>query len=262
MYAGQGIAPGDPAPTDATRDALLARLITNTSRDFDHEVEGPNYPGLFSPQYGARLFSGLGRPELQIDPVLVVAKVEINSTPGQVGTWTDYSAELNSYQMGLLPGTTIGYPKHSIYRVNSFYQDPFPFGNVRVTALWGVCLADASVTIPTAPWQGVATQGAVNALGPTSGGWWVTPDDVSDAVAEWTLYRFEHSKAAYAEEPSSSTMQGSQQTKFPADIPRDVARIIQRYSLEDGNHPKLAMVGGDDDVTDPRGYRWADWITK
>lgn len=263
MYAGQGLAPGDPVPADATRDTLIQDLITKTSRDFDKEVAADDfYPGLFAPKYEVRTFSGKGEQELEIDPFLAVSSVMINSTPGRTPTWVDYSSELTSYKMGLLP-VGPGWPKHRLFRQASFYEDPFPLGNVQVGGIWGICTPDPAATKPVPTWFGLATQAAIDALTPDGlggGGWWVTPDDVTDAVANWVLFRFEHAKAAYSDTPGSSTQQGTQDTKYPQSIPNEVMRIIRRYQYEDAHHPKFALVGNDNDMIQP-GYRWADWQT-
>jgi hypothetical protein len=96
MYAGQGLAPGEAAPPDDTRDARLQPLITVTSRDFDFQIrENDNLPGLFSPLYDSRLYSGKGSQMLEVDPFLAVVKLEILTNPGQpinTQVWTDYTS--------------------------------------------------------------------------------------------------------------------------------------------------------------------------
>lgn len=257
LYAGQGLAPGDPAPVDATRDVALADLITSTSRDFDHEALGPNFPGGFSPRWDVRTFRGDGSQILEVDPLLALVKVEINATPGGPATWQDYSTELNGYQVGLLPAE-VGYPKHRVFRQASFYVDPFPLGNVHLSGLWGICLPDAQMAAPANPWQGINPATVL----PPGGGWWSTPDDVEDAVATWVVFRFEHAKAGYSETPGSSTQIGSTSTRFPEGIPADVMRVAARYQTEDANHPKLALVSGDEDLLTMGTYRWAGWQTR
>lgn len=262
LYAGEGLAPGDPAPTDATRDARLSDLITKTSHDFDHEVAGPNYPGLFAPRYEVRVFSGQGNQVLDIDPLLALAPalaIQYNSTPGRTPTWVDVSGEMATYQMGLLP-VGPSYPKHRLFRQGSWFVDPFPLGNIQILGVWGVCLPDPAVAIPNQPWQGITVQGTINAMAPPGGGWWVTPPDVVDAVTEWVVYKFEHGKAAYAEAPGPATLPGVTDTRYPADIPKDVARVIAKYKGEDSDSPKFALVGNEPTDT-PYAYRWRGWLT-
>jgi hypothetical protein len=93
LYAGMGLAPGEAAPADDTRDARLEQLITATSRDFDYEVQGDtrNTP-LFTPSYDVRLYSGKGGQLLSVDPFLAVTKLEVLTNPGvAIGsqTWND-----------------------------------------------------------------------------------------------------------------------------------------------------------------------------
>lgn len=261
LYAGRGLAPGDPPPTDATRDARLSALITQTSRDFDHEVAGPRYSGLFVPKYEQRIFSGRGEQVLDIDPALAVLRVEYNSTPGSTPTWNDITSELGTYRMGLLPSDT-HVVKHQIFRQASWPADPFPLGNVRLSIVWGVCLVDPSAAVPTTPWAygpGL-TQAQINSLAPPGGGWWATPEDVIDAVTQWVVVKFESGKAGYSEQPGPGSIPGTQTTEYPPGIPQDVARVIQRYRGEDDDYPKLALVGNEPSST-PAPYRWRDWMT-
>lgn len=261
LYAGQGLNPGDPAPDDPTRDALLKSLIATTSRDFDQEVwEGTEaMNGIFTPIYEARLFSGLGDQILPVMPFSFMAKVEIDATPGQLShTWNDYTAEFGQNKMGAKP--IRGYPKKELFRQSSFYMDPFRLGNVRLTAVWGIVLPDPALAQPAAPWFGLTTAAQIQALAPDptqTTGWWATPDDVIGAVASWTVHRYQMSKTGYGEDSNT----GVAEYKVNKAIPGDVQRVIQRYRGEQ-KQPKFALVANDgSDVETFPTYRWAGWQT-
>jgi len=266
MYSGQGLPAGAAAPTDPTRDGLIGDEITSASRDFDQEVWGAEYPGLFSWRLETRLFSGLGDPLLWIAPVAVIIKVEIDATPGQPqSTWQDITVEISQRTMGLMP--IRGYPKTKLFRQNTFYMDPFKMGNVRITAIWGIVVPDPAATQPNEDWEdqyldGITTtdpaNGGVPTLGhltPQGGGWWSTPADVRKAVASWVVHRFQAAKTGYG--VSSGT--GAGKTSKLKTIPDDVQRVINRYKGEHGG-PKFALVANDgSDVDGYPAYRWGDW---
>lgn len=284
LYAGQGLAPGDPPPTDATRDARLQFLISNTCRDFDYEVMGTKLPGVFLPKYETRTFSGRGDQELEIDPILAInsgatAQVQINTTPGYTPTWSDYTSELGSYRMGLLPADS-RFPKTRIFRQSSWFADPFPLGNVQITGLWAICQVDPGGTPPThtqgwnnlpgsvppiwGPGISGLTDAYLAALAPPAalgGGWWTTPADVVDAIVAWIVNRFEMGKAGYSQQPGSSSMAGVQDTLYPSEIPAEVQRVIRRYRGEDEGYPRFALVSNDGEGSETP-YRWAGWITR
>ena len=262
LYAGQGLNPGDAPPDDATRDALLTTLIATTSRDFDQEVfEGTDLMvgGAFAPVYETRLFSGLGDQILPTTPFAFMAKVEIDATPGQLShTWNDYTVEFSQNRMGAKP--IRGWPKMELFRQSSFYQDPFRLGNVRLTAVWGILLPDAALAQPTAPWSGLATAGAIQAVAPDptqSTGWWATPDDVRGAIATWVVHRYQQSKTGYGTDSNT----GVAAYQVDKSIPGDVQRVISRYRGEQKT-PKFALVANDgSDVETFPTYRWAGWQT-
>jgi hypothetical protein len=267
LYAGQGLDPDAAAPTDATRDALITQLISDTSRDFDQEVwESTEFQYLFSPLPETRLFSGLGDPLLQISPLVSLIRVEIDSTPGQLShTWQDYTIEVSRNQMGLLP--LRGYPKTKLFRQSTFYVDPFKLGNVRITALWGILNPDPNATPPDEAWEDTYLDPlklnigdpdiTVASLKPSIGGWWVTPGDVRSAVASWVQQRYQLAKAALP----GSAGGGSSKVNVNRSIPDDVQRVINRYRGEN-KEPKFALVANDgSDVDGYPVYRWAGWQT-
>lgn len=261
LYAGQGLNPGDPAPDDPTRDALLKQLIAETSRDFDQEVfEGSDLMvgGAFAPVYEARLYSGAGDQSLKTTPFAFLSKVEIDATPGQLShTWQDYTVEFSQNKMGTKP--IRGWPKNELFRQSSFYQDPFRLGNVRLTGVWGVVLPDPAASQPTAPWYGL-NAAAIQALAPDptlTTGWWVTPDDVVGAVITWVVHRFQMSKTGYGTDSNT----GVASYKVDKSIPGDTQRVITRYRGEN-KVPKFALVANDgSDVESYPTYRWAGWQT-
>jgi hypothetical protein len=156
-----------------------------------------------------------------------------------------------------------GYPKSSIFRQSSFYPDPFPLGNVRLGAVYGNCIVDLIEREPTPQTPGFAafTQAQIDAMSPAgvaNGGWYVTPDDVREAVATWVVYRFEAGKATFSDQPASPSVSGTT-LKYPKTIPDDVQRVIERYK-GDIHVPNFALVDWGAEDVEP-GFRWAGWQT-
>lgn len=269
LYSGQGLPGVAVPPVDATRDAILVSLITQTARDFDHEVWGSTeYPGLFSWRLETRLFSGRGDASLLLAPCVKVIKVEMDATAGaDVGSWQDYTVEFSQRRMGLMP--IRGYPKTKLFRMSAFWADPFLMGNVRITGIWGVLQPSPYATPPDASWETTyltpITTNDPAGLHPTlassrpvDGGWWATPDDVRAANASWVVHRFQAAKTGYG--VSSGT--GGAKMNTLKTIPDDVQRVINRYK---GEHhgPKFALVANDGSDLDVNpSDRWAGWYTR
>lgn len=275
LYSGQGILNQTNPPTDATRDAMLADLITTVSRDFDEEVWGNlEYPGLFAWRLETRLYSGVGQQDLSIGPFAKLAKIEVAATPGQVmQSFQDYTVEIEQNRIGFKP--IRGFPKKQLFRQSTFYVDPFRLGNVRLTGIWGILQPSTLVDPPNADWQtayldSITTNATVYHtapgipsiadLAPDGGGWWATPDDVRAAVAQWVTYKFQSAKTAGGE----SASKGPATIRNSKIIPADVQRVIERYRGQH-NVPKFALVADDGSDVDQDGafpvWRWAGWMT-
>lgn len=261
MYSGSGVTGN--VPDDPSRDAWLADLIKARSRDFDQEVYGPEQPGIFAPFAAQLLFSGLGDSTLEILPAATIIRVEIDATPGQqTATWQNYTTEFTKRSMGLKP--IRGYPKTSIFRQASFYQDPFMMGNVRLTGIWGIVLPDPDATQPDEAWEdkyldplALAGDFSIASAAPPGGGWWATPDDVKGAVASWVVQTYQSAKMGTG--PQSGP--GSGRVTSTKKIPDDVQMVIDRYHGQH-NVPKFALIANDgSDVEAYPTYRWAGWQT-
>jgi hypothetical protein len=269
LYTGQGLLgsanpPAGQAGTD--RDNFLKDLITSTSRRFDEAVwDNLEYPGLFSWILETRLYSGQGQQDLHVGPFASIAKVEVDATPGQdSSTFQDYTVEFSQHRMGFRP--IRGYPKQELFRQSTFYQDPFRLGNIRLTGIWGIVQPNDNAAPPNEDWEdqfldGISTNAGpitVASLAPPNGGWWTTPDDVREAVAEWTAYRYQSSKM-----PGSNTT-GLKLATVTNDktIPLDVKAVITSYRGQT-NVPNFAFAAddGSDIDTYPGGWRWAGWMT-
>ena len=272
LYSGSAPATsggGSTVPTDTQRDTYLTSLIQAISRRFDDETGRP--PGTFAPVYESRLFSGRGAQVIELDEFASVAKIEINTTPGKTPSWTDYTSDFTNGVASILPMRY--WPKSEIFRMSSWYVDPYQTGNVRVTAVWGAVQPDMGQTVPTAPWQGLSTQGAINALSPDGqgGGWWITPEAVAKACAEWTVYAYKASQAGYGDtagNPSGGTV------LYRKGIPPEVQMVIDGFTKE---RPKMSMITTDGtDLAEENAYvpgteahgspyatvsRWAGWQT-
>ncbi len=253
LYTGMGMA-GD-APADARREALLADLIVQTSRDWDQEIEA--LIGAFSPRYESRLYSGRGFQFLDTEPFVAVDQIEYNSTPGRAPTWIDISSELTSNLAGALP--LRGYPKGQLFRQNSWFTDPYFQGNVRVHAIFGTCQPDSRTPAPSAGWFGLDGP-KIASLAPSDGGWWVTPDDVRTAVAQWVAYKYQDSRAVYQDQAGSTSAGGGLQ--YTGRVPVEVQRIMNHYRR--ANTPRFSLVNNDGSIPagDPdymRPARWAGW---
>jgi hypothetical protein len=262
LYSGQGMS--GAAPVDDDRDALLNDLIYTRSRDFDQEVwqSAEHATGLFTPQVEQRLYSGDGRPTLYLSPFLALIRVEIDATPGQaVHTWQDFTPEIAQNRMAILP--LRGWPKSRLFRQATFYQDPWGTGNIRMTMLWGICLPDPGAAVPDETWEtanldpyDIGPDITVASIQPPGGGWWVTPPDVTDAVASWVVHTYQAAKSGYGENTGS----GQSAVKVKKTIPDNVQHVIDRYKGET-KAPKFALVPDDgSDIADPVG-RWAGWQT-
>lgn len=250
-------------PDQPNRDALLHSLISSLSRGFDDETD--RIPGGFAVNYDTRLYSGTGSQRLEIDECAFISKVEVNTTPGTTPTWVDYTVEFSTGRMSTLPIKT--WPKTAIQRISTFPPDPFGFGNVRLTGIFGAVMPSSITLAPTAPWSQVPTltQAQINALSPdgTANTWWITPERVAQAIAAWTVYEFKAAAAAYGDSagPNAAPL------TYNKEIPQAVKAIIDSYRED---QLKLAMIGpnGEDlslpyggSIADPaRPSRWSGWI--
>jgi hypothetical protein len=251
-------------PDDPGRDAWLTDLILARSRDFDRAIFGPELQGAFAPVAETRLFSGLGNQKLEVTPYATILRIEMDATPGQQNpTWQDYTPEIAQRRIGFMPIRS--WPKKYIFRQASFYVDPFRLGNVRLTGIWGVVLPDPAAPQPDEAWEDayldpLAVNGdmSITNCDPPGGGWWVTPDDVRDAIASWTAASYQAAKMSGGKTSGA----GASRITNDASIPPDVLRVINLYKGEH-NVPKFALVADDgSDLAD--GYpvwRWAGWQT-
>lgn len=259
LYSGQAVPAANP---DTGRDALLASLIAATSRRFDVETGRP--PGGFAPVYDARLFSGRGAQVVEVDEFAAVAKVEYNLTPAGSPSWQDVTSDFANGTMSALPMRY--WPKSQLFRLSTFVVDPFRVGNVRISAVFGAVQPDMTQTPPVAPWQGLTTQAQINALSPDGlgGGWWITPEDVVKAVAEWTVYSFKAGQAGYGDAAGANAAP----LTYAKTTPAAVQAVIDAYGAAT---LKLGMIAADGtDIADENVYglspgspnsrsRWWDW---
>lgn len=267
----------DPAtiPGGAIRDALLSDLIRVLSREFDQLTDRP--PLAYMPTYDVRLFSGRGAQLIDLDENALITKLEINKSPGSFPqVWTDITAELTSGQTVARPLRF--WPKDELFRMQTFYVDPYRNGNLRLTGVWGVCQPDLGAAIPSnasgvindpnyPSFSGVslATVQPLNASG-TAQGWWIVPEDVANCVASWSVYVFKSAQGAFADSQGGMNAPAKSWAK---DVPPFVSRVVQNYS-ETKLH--LAVIGTDgndfaESATYPGGgdpntiSRWANWQT-
>jgi hypothetical protein len=262
IYSGSGVS--GSVPDDPARDVWIASLIAARSRDFDQEVYGTELPGIFAPTPATLYFSGNGQPTLDITPLVSLIRIEIDATPGQQNpTWQDYTPEIAQRRIGLKP--IRGNPKTSIFRQSSFYVDPFGLGNVRITGIWGICLPDPAATQPDEAFEdtyltplAVSNDFTIATSAPVGGGWWVTPDDINDAIASWVVSTYQGAKMG----GGGQSGPGSGKVKNDKNIPPDVQRVITRYRGEH-NVPKFALVANDgSDLDEYPAYRWAGWLSQ
>ncbi|HLY81641.1 MAG TPA: hypothetical protein VKQ71_01590 [Acidimicrobiales bacterium] len=253
------------APADAQRDALLDDLIAQCSRRFDEECGRAAED--FAPKYEARLYSGTGSQLFEVDEFATLSKIEVNTSPSQPGnpTWTDLTAELAAGNIQARPLRF--WPKSSLFRMATFYQDPYLAGNVRLTAVWGDVQPDLGATPPVAPWQGLTLQSQITALQPLDpsgapAGWWITPEDVRQAVAEWVVYSYHAERAGYGDTAGSEAQGGVLYTKG---IPPRVQQVILTKTRS-RVHVAMITPDGVDIAEENQRYgtpgalsRWAGW---
>jgi len=249
-------------PVNTARDTYLTALAERMSRRFDQETGRPL--GNFAPIYEARLYSGEGAQELQIDDAAIIIKAELNSTIAGVPTWTDISADFTTNKMSIKPIRF--WPKNRIFRQATFIVDPWQQGNYRFTGVWGEIQPDMSASQPANGWNGLSSA-QIQALAPDptqSTGWWVTPTDVAEAVADWSLYQMKATQAGLSDDAGSNTAARRLYTKS---IPQNVQDVINKYK---GDRSRLALINldGTDAVTDQYAIdplamktRWAGWQT-
>ncbi len=263
LYSGLG----KMGNADQQRDQLLGDLVYALSRRFEKE-SGRNL-GDFAPTYDARLYSGQGRQMLDVDEFASLSKFEWNSNPVGAPSWNNITADVGN---GLIVTHPIRFwPKRQVFRQLTWVVDPYRQGNVRLTGVWGAVQPDMGAAQPAAPWQGLATAGAIQALAPDptqTTGWWIVPQDIQMAVAEWAVYEFKAGQAGYSDVAGHP---GGAGVLYSKGIPPQVAAVIQNYK---GGKLKLALIGldgsnvadyqagefGGYDARDPR-YRWAGWHT-
>jgi hypothetical protein len=277
MYAGTG--GKAPAGPNQPRDVYLQQLIQTASRRFEQEC-GRDLNG-FAPLFEPRIFSGLGAQMLDVDDFAAIQKVEYDLTPGQNPSWEDITPYIATGELRLLP---IRYwPKNRLFYMNTFVTDPYQYGNVRVTAVWGTVIPDLDATPPELPYGTGSYQlpntepgiTALAALGPFDadanplGGWWITPEDVTDVVAKWVVYMFKQGQAGYAVTKAGG--QASTVQAYPGGVPDFVQEVVDNYA--EGMHPQIAMITSDGvDIAIERIYgpgqgnpmsvsRWAGWMT-
>lgn len=254
------------ANVDPQRDGLLDTLTVSVSRRFDEECGRP--PEAFAPKYDVRLYSGIGSQETDFEEFATISKLELNTTPGipETPTWTDLTPELTS---GLTQIRPIRFwPKMTIFRMSTLFQDPFLAGNVRITGIFGNVQPDPGAAPPlgqTTPWFGL-TDEAITALQPPApyGGWWITPEDVRTAVAEWTTYKYLAGRGGFSDVQGNP---GGGPMIYRKGMPPEVSMVIDKYTRSD---PKIAMVtmNGEDlgmeaeRIGTPGALsRWAAWQT-
>jgi hypothetical protein len=255
----------DPSmiPVNTGRDALLTDLIQVLSREFDDLTGRP--PGNFAPVFEARLFSGIGAQVLDIEEAASIFKVEVNLNP-PAPVWTDVTAEMAQGQLIARP---IRYwPKTELFRMQSFYVDPYRNGNVRVTGVWGSVQPDAGAPVPAAPWNGlseanIAAVQPKDAMG-NPAGWWIVPEEVRNCIASWSVYNLKAAQAAFADNAGGGSAPSA---VFNRGVPAFVPRVADTYTR---GRPKIAMIGLDGtDFIEEATYRgpqetvsrWAGWQT-
>ena len=265
LYSGQQATTAMQA--DAGRDDLLTELIEALSREFDKETG--RVPGGYDLIYESRLFSGRGEQILEVEEFATLAKLEYNTTIFGTPTWNDVTSEVANGRIAIRPIRT--WPKREIFRLNTWIVDPYQTGNTRLTGIWGALQPNKGAVQPTAPWQGITgagAQAAIQALAPDptqTTGWWMTPLDVSKAVAAWVVYEFNAGRAGYADTAGHPSGTG---VLFTKGIPPPVQRVIDKFK---GGKLKLALIGLDgSDASDPtseggdvmnQSTRWAGWQT-
>jgi hypothetical protein len=252
------------ANPDDQRDSLLLDIVESISRRFDKETG--RTPENFAPKYSTRLYSGLASQLFEIEEFVNIGKLEINLQPGAPASpaWTDYTLELGNGLTQARPLRT--YPKTVLFRMNTFYQDPFLAGNVRIGAIWGNVQPDPDEPAPVGQdpaWYGL-TDDQINALAPPDGGWWITPEDVRSACAQWAVYTFLAGRGGFTDVQMNPAGGG---VTYRKGMPPEVSLVIDKYTRD---MPKLAMVTmtGDDLGYEQSRFgtpdmlsRWAGWTT-
>jgi hypothetical protein len=267
MFAEEGtdVSTGNPQLVD-----FLTTLAAMTSRRFDQETG--RLPGGFAPTYDRRLYSGEGMQQIEVDEFAILSKIEVNLSPITTGpqTWTDVTGEIA--QGGIAARPLRGWPKTELFRMQTFYPDPYLNGNVRLTGVFGAAQPDLGAAAPAVPWGSLTTQAEIIAVQPVdpvtgvSTGWWIVPEDVLAAVADWTVYAYRITQAGYGEQagqPSGGAVQ------VPRKIPQQVQDVIAKYT---SGRIHLAMIGLDgtdfrDEIARPgtslgqpgQSTRWAAW---
>jgi hypothetical protein len=266
LYASEGSDQAVTPPAGQTR--VLSALISAISRRFDKETGRP--PGNFAPTYDARLYSGDGFQEMDTDEYGMLAKVEINLSPGVFpAVWTDVTAE---YAQNLMSARPIRFwPKTGIFRMRTLLPDPYMSGNIRLTGIFGSVQPDLGAAVPST-FAGLAPPTALQPLDPVSGlaaGWWITPEDVANACIEWAIYAYKMAQAGYGEQAGSTS---ALPIAIPKKIPGSVQDVISTYT---SGRIHLAMIGLDgidfrEELSRPGGgynnpggmlTRWAGWQT-
>lgn len=260
------------APPDTQRDGVLSDLVVDISRRFDRETG--REAEAYAPKYDVRLYSGTGSQLMEVDEFVALVKVELNTTPGNPAspTWTDLSAEIAS---GAMQARPIRYwPKDTLFRMSTIYQDPYLGGNLRLTALYGEAQPDSGGLVPVAggsaaiaAGMGSLTQAQINALAVnpvTPSGWWIVPEDVKKACAEWVVYAYHAQRAGYGDTASNEAAGGMLYRKG---IPPEVQAVINSYK-ERRLHVAMITMDGIDIAEEQQRYgtpgslsRWAGWQT-
>lgn len=266
LYADEGSDQVTTPPAGQAR--VFNALIATISRRFDKECGRP--PGNFAPLFDVRLYSGDGFQEMETDEYGFLSKVEINLAPGvQPATWTDVTGET---ALGLMSQRPIRFwPKTGIFRMRTLLPDPYMSGNIRLTGVWGSVQPDLNAT-PPGTFGGITPPTALQPIDPISGnptGWWITPEDVTNATIEWAIYAYKMAQAAYGEQAGSSS---ALPIAIPKKIPGSVQDVISTYT---SGRIHLAMIGLDgtdfrEELSRPGGgynnpggmlTRWAGWQT-
>jgi len=284
MYGGQG---GAAYGQDANRDALIGGLIQAASRRFE-QLTGRPLNG-FAPIFEPRKFSGRGSMTLEVDEFVALYQVQIDSNPAGIASYTDVTSDFIAVPGGAA-WTGLGrvepvryYPKDRLLRQSTFYVDPYQWGNVVVTALWGAVVPDLAAAEPAGtgspptffpPYNISQTRlnalQPVDALGTNIGGWWVTPEDVIDVIARWTVFMLKASQAGYAD-ALGSTATATQ--LFSKQTPQFVQDVVENYNEKelhlamitpDGVDIAESLVWGEVNTSgDPMQVsRWAGWQTQ
>lgn len=258
---------------DPTKDAYLSSLCQVVSRRFEKLTgQGLN---AFAPIYEPRIFGGKGAQNISTDPFASIKQIEINVTPGaMVPSWQDYTADFADNQAVVLPMRL--WPKQMIWRMNTWYVDAYQTGQVRIHGVWGLVQPDFGATQPAAIGYGpgaisdpvkIAALAPWDADGNVVGGWWVTPEDVVDALAKWVVLLYRSGQGGMSEEVDVG---GDAKLPYPWSVPKFVKDVAEEYSPAS---IRVAGITADGvDIADERVYgsqagspdyvsRWVGWYT-